>query len=280
MGSQFSSLLRNVRSVVPSVSGSSPSLNSAISRFAYASSSWVHLPLRGGGLGGAAGTAAAAARGGAGAPPQPVFAPALGCAALVVAAARRRRLRRRGRLDLGLLGRLVHQRAQVRERDLAATRNGRGRGRRAAECARGSLPGVSGAPHRRRPKRKKNSASGSARLPRHAAGEPPPMSVRARARRHGRHLIELDRPQERDGPEPDLLQLRIKGKLSLSSIFFFFFRWDNEALSAIAAKAQGSGNIIPYPSSGCHDFRLSQRRWVGAEPASAAATRGAEGHAP
>lgn len=74
MGSQLSSLLRKVRSVVPSVKGNSPALNSWMRRLAYASSSAVHLPRRRGGpfffpppawlllcIGAAAATAAAAA---------------------------------------------------------------------------------------------------------------------------------------------------------------------------------------------------------------------------
>ena len=48
MGSQFNNLDRNARSVVPSVNGSNPDLNSFISRVAYASSSVVHFPRRSG----------------------------------------------------------------------------------------------------------------------------------------------------------------------------------------------------------------------------------------
>lgn len=44
IGSQFRSFERNVRSVVPSVNGRRPDLNSWMSRFAYSSSSGVHLP--------------------------------------------------------------------------------------------------------------------------------------------------------------------------------------------------------------------------------------------
>lgn len=44
IGSQFSSLDKKVRKVVPSVNGSSPILNSEINLFAYDSSSPVHLP--------------------------------------------------------------------------------------------------------------------------------------------------------------------------------------------------------------------------------------------
>lgn len=46
IGSQLSSLDRNVRSVVPSASGKRPALNSWIRRFAKDSSSGVHLPRR------------------------------------------------------------------------------------------------------------------------------------------------------------------------------------------------------------------------------------------
>jgi hypothetical protein len=50
IGSQFSSLDKNVRNVVPSVNGNNPALNSSIRRLAYASSSGVHFPRRSAGL--------------------------------------------------------------------------------------------------------------------------------------------------------------------------------------------------------------------------------------
>ncbi len=46
IGSQFRSFERKFRSVVPSVRGRSPDLNSLIRRLAYASSSAVHFPRR------------------------------------------------------------------------------------------------------------------------------------------------------------------------------------------------------------------------------------------
>ena len=49
MGSQLSSFERKVRSVVPSVRGKRPALNSCMSRLAYPSSSVVHFPRRRGG---------------------------------------------------------------------------------------------------------------------------------------------------------------------------------------------------------------------------------------
>lgn len=49
IGSQLSNFDKNVRSVVPSVKGKRPALNSIMRRFAYASSSGVHFPLRKGG---------------------------------------------------------------------------------------------------------------------------------------------------------------------------------------------------------------------------------------
>ena len=50
MGSQFNNFERKFLNVVPSVKGNSPALNSLINRFAYASSSVVHFPLRNGWL--------------------------------------------------------------------------------------------------------------------------------------------------------------------------------------------------------------------------------------